>query len=97
MAKKPVQLRMVRPTRAVKTKYLTQRQQALLSMLRWMDRPMRIAEIQHRMSFQFSGSQERTEAYKNISPALSRLVRRGLVRRVRRGVYEAVAVRERKA
>lgn len=96
MAKRDVQLRMTRPDRRVKIGRLTQRQQALLNVLRWTGAPMTLTEIEQRMSFAHTSTPGRVRAYGQLGSACTRLVKRGLVVRVRRGVYQAGLVRERK-
>lgn len=91
------QLRLVRPTRVVSARGLTSRQQILLGTLRDAERPMALSEIDARWTTQFSGREKPDRIYQQLSAALGRLVDRKLVVRVKRGTYQAVTVRERKA
>lgn len=97
MAKREAQIRMVRPVRQVNAERLTPRQREVLSMMLWHGKTMSLAEIDRKLSYEFSGRTERVHAYRQLSAAMSRLEKRGLVQRIKRGTYCATVVRERKA
>lgn len=82
---KGVQLRLTRPEKRARTKYLTQRQQSLLALLRFYEGPVDVALIGRLMK------------YRDPRGACERLVRRGLAVKVEAGWYRARALRERKA
>lgn len=83
MTRRAVQLRLSRPAKKVRTGRLTTRQQNLLGLIRWDDSETDADRVGAICGYAFPRA------------ACDRLVARGLVRKVRPGVYRAVVVRER--
>lgn len=87
------QLRLTRPARKANAERLTERQQALLDIVRWnaglprtLQRPLAVRDP---IAAQLG--------YKDVRRACDRLVRRGLLMKVGPGDYRPRVLRERKA
>lgn len=83
--RRAVQLRLTRPVRQSRVKYLTKRQRELLAILRWGSEPVHVDLIARQMGYAYPRA------------ACDRLVRRGLAVKVSSGLYRARVLSERRA